>query len=475
MKNIIIASKTVFKNHLYLFLAASSSLNLLAIYYFLFYRITTLDVFLKSNTALYNWLSIGMTLLISLFFGIAVSFLVWQWREKKENNPGHTSNTFFASLFGAISAGCPVCGAVVASLLGIGGGLAAFPFQGLEIKLISLGLFGFAIFSSAKAISSKDCPDCETAGKKRIKFLRPAALGIFLFFLVILLPSLADKLNFKVSFQSNSQANILASAGAGDPADLLAEINPTDGYTINAIYGDIGPQLLAAGAIDFNKIKTLYEQAGQPLTEAQIKILTEGSDEKIKISPENSYFLLNFLWAAGLANKNLILDEGPMMKYGEGKIGSFASTGGWTLGTKEATELYSKYEIISLDSKQQAILDDFAYNSYRPCCSNPTGFPDCNHGMAALGLGEIMAAQGASVDEIFEAFKYVNAFWFPQTYFDVAAYFKAKEGKDWSQVNGRTIAGKDYSTPQGWQRVRQWLSDNNLIEKAPSSGGGCGV
>lgn len=466
MKNIITASKIVFKDPLYLFIAISSALNLLAVYYFLFYRITTLEVFLESNTAIYNWLSIGMTLLICLFFGIAVSFLVWQWREKKENNPGHTSNTFFASLFGAISTGCPVCGAVAASLLGIGGGLAAFPFQGLEIKFISLGLFGFAIFSSAKSITSKTCQKTS---------MKPILLGISLLILIILLPFLADKFNFRVSFQPNSQANILARAGSNDSSDLLAKINPADGYTIDAVYGDIGPKLLASGAIDFEKMKTLYENAGQPLTEAEVNILTKGSDEKIRISPENSYFLLNFLWAAGLANKNVILDEGPMTKYGEGKIGNFASTGGWTLGTKEATELYSKYEIVPLNSNQQAILDDFAFNSYRPCCSNPTGFPDCNHGMAALGLGEIMAAQGASVEEIFKAFKYVNAFWFPQTYFDVANYFQAKEGKDWQDVDARMVAGKDYSTPQGWQRIRQWLSDNNLIEKIPSSGGGCGV
>ena len=61
-----------------------------------------------------------------------------------------------------------------------------------------------------------------------------------------------------------------------------------------------------------------------------------GSNEKIKITPENSYFLLNFFWALGLANKNVILDEGPMTSYGKDQIGNFASTGGWTLGKKEA-------------------------------------------------------------------------------------------------------------------------------------------
>ena len=164
-----------------------------------------------------------------------------------------------------------------------------------------------------------------------------------------------------------------------------------------------------------------------------------------------------------------------MISGGTGDLGNFASTGGWTLGKKKATELYSKSDLIGLNSGQQKILEEFAYNSYRPCCSNPTAFPDCNHGMAALGLGELMASQGASKDEIFEAFKYFNSFWFPQTYFDVANYFKAKDGQDWSQVPGSVAAGKDYSTPQGWQRVRGWLKDQGLLQEAPSGGGGCGA
>jgi len=36
-------------------------------------------------------------------------------------------------------------GAFLISLLGVGGGLAAFPFQGLEIKVISLGLLTFLL------------------------------------------------------------------------------------------------------------------------------------------------------------------------------------------------------------------------------------------------------------------------------------------------------------------------------------------
>lgn len=472
------AFSTVFKNPFFIILAFGLALGLLVLYYFLFSKTTTFSVFFASNTALYNWLSIVLTILISFFFGIAVSFLIWLLKRQKEINPAYLGNSYIAAFLGALSIGCPVCGAFLASILGIAGGLAAFPFQGLEIKVISLFLLFWAIFSSAKAISGV----CETTKKESflkwiIKFSIPALVGFSLLFLVVYLPAIADKFNFRVSFQPKISKGTTPEIPLSQTSqEIFAKINPPEGYILNATYGNIGPKLLEVGAIDFEKTKSLYEKAGQPLTDEQIKILKEGSNEKIKITPQNSYFLLNFFWATGLANKNPILDEGPMMKYGgRDKIGNFASTGGWTLGTKKATELYSKFEIIKLTSDQQKILEEFAFNSYRPCCSNPTGFPDCNHGMAALALGEVMASQGASLNDIFEAFKYVNAFWFPQTYFDIAKYFQAKEGKDWSQVDGRIVAGKDYSTPQGWQKVRQWLVANNLIEEPPSGGGSCGV
>ena len=77
-------------------------------------------------------------------------------------------------------------------------------------------------------------------------------------------------------------------------------------------------------------------------------------------------------------------------------MGGFASTGGWTLGVKKATELYASTKIMSLTDEQQARLLEVASQVYRPCCNNPTHFPDCNHGMAMLGLLELMASQDAS-------------------------------------------------------------------------------
>lgn len=314
-----------------------------------------------------------------------------------------------------------------------------------------------------------------------LKFSPPLIISILFLVAIIALPTISEKMHWQFLNWNADQSQVSSPANKNDEKisanadEILTKINPPDGVVIAAVYGDIGPKLLAAGAIDFEKMKSLYAQSGRPLTEEQIKILKEGSNEQIKITADNSYFLLNLLWALGLANKNSILEEGPMTQYGEGKVGNFASTGGWTLGTKPAMDIFSKYEIVKLNDAQQKIVEDFAFNSYRPCCSNPTGFPDCNHGMAALALAELMASQGATAEQIFDAFKYLNGFWFPQTYFDIAKYFEAKEGKVWKDVDSRTVAGKDYSTPQGWQKVKQWLKEQGLIEQAPSGGGSCGV
>ncbi len=256
---------------------------------------------------------------------------------------------------------------------------------------------------------------------------------------------------------------------------LMEEINPPDGYTVPAGFGDVGVQLVAAGAIDMAKFTTLYQQQNQPLTEDQTNILTKEVAHKIVFTPQTSYFLLNFFWALGLTNQNDILTSGPMMSGGIDKVGGFASTGGWTLGAKPATTLYSSTKILSLTNEQQSRLLEVASAVYRPCCDNPTHFPDCNHGMAMLGLLELMAAQNASMDEMFKTAKYVNAFWYPQQSLEIATALKITSQKDFKQTDAKTVVSYSYSSITGFRSVHQWLSKNGLLLQAPSSGGGCGV
>ncbi|HMN15812.1 MAG TPA: hypothetical protein PKD55_26135 [Bellilinea sp.] len=256
---------------------------------------------------------------------------------------------------------------------------------------------------------------------------------------------------------------------------LMNAVNPKDGFKIQAIYGDVGPRLIAAGAIDQATFTQLYQQAGQPLSAQEMDVLTKGSPYQIAITRENARFLLNYFWALGLTNKNAILNEGPIHQASGGQIDQFASTGGWTIGTKPASELFSSVEIIRLTAEQQARVEDVAKAVYRPCCDNPTHFPDCNHGMAMLGLLELMASQAASTEEMFLAAKYANAFWFPQQTLEQVIFFKTVQKVDYAEVGAKQIVGTEYSSGSGFKQVHQWLDENGYLENAPGSGNNCGV
>jgi hypothetical protein len=489
MKHIISSTKKVFSDFLYLFLGVSLTVNLLFVYYFVFLQTTTFEVFFASNNAFYNWSSIILTITNSILFGIAVAMMIFVWKANRAAARYGSGSSFFGAAFGAISTGCPVCGAWLLPILGITGSLAAFPLQGLEIKILSIALLLFAIWEASKSIAGI-CPVHKqkllswnkthfvlNLNKTTLPQLKPVLFIGLSILVVYLLPKLPAK--YKLSFANKNNlianTNPINTSSNIDSSTLFTQVNPPEGYTVSATFGDLGPKLLSSGAIDLEKFKQTYERAGAPLTNSQLKILTEGSNEKITINKDSAYFLINFLWALGLANKNPILDEGQMTKYGKGQIGSFASTGGWTIGKKPSTEIYSKSRIVKLDTDQQARVERAANGTYRPCCGNSTAFPDCNHGMAMLGLFELMASQGATTNELFEAGKYFNAFWFPQQYLDLATYFKVKEGKDFKKIDPKLIVSEKFSSGGGWSNTKKWLANNNLIEKAPSGGGGCGV
>lgn len=254
---------------------------------------------------------------------------------------------------------------------------------------------------------------------------------------------------------------------------LYEQVNPADGYALPVSYGDLGPRLIENGVIDYNAFAAIYANSGNPLSDGQIEILKQGSDEQIVINATNAHFLLNYFWAVGLANKNPILTNGPIVQNSGGQIERFASTGGWTLATKPVTEVYASMTLIPLTPEQQRRVEEVAAAVYRPCCNNPTLFPDCNHGMAMLGLLELMASQGASTDQMFEAAKYVNAFWFPQQNLETALYLKANQNVNFKDADARLVTDAGFSSGSGFAATHQQLQTSGLLPQAPSQGGSC--
>jgi hypothetical protein len=258
-----------------------------------------------------------------------------------------------------------------------------------------------------------------------------------------------------------------------DVAVLQGQVNPREGYALSVSYGDLGPRLMQGGVFDYEAFAEIYENSGNPLSAEQMEILKNGSDQEIVINAQNAHFLLNFFWAVGLANQNSILTEGAMVQRGRGQVERFASTGGWTLATKPIPELYASMNLIPLTATQQKLVEEVAGAVYRPCCDNPTLFPDCNHGMAMLGILELMASNGASADEMFGTAKYVNAYWFPGQTLETAIYLQITENTDFAEADPRLVVSDQFSSGSGAARVHQKLQAKGLLPQAPGQGGGC--
>ncbi len=254
---------------------------------------------------------------------------------------------------------------------------------------------------------------------------------------------------------------------SNDYSALQTALFPESGFKTKIVLGDAIPKLVERGAIDIEKLKQIYSARGG-LTDEELKLLNT-ANEPLIIKPSNANFLLNLMWAMGISNKNPILDE--MSNYSS--VGNLASTGGWTLSKTDSMNYFNKLEIIKLTAEQQKIAENVARNAYRPCCNNPTSFPDCNHGAALLALIELGASQGMTESELYTLALQANTLWFPQNYLSTAVLLKSNGVDYWS--NAKEIVGSKYSSYTGWsQNVYKPLQEKNLLPST-SGGGSCSV
>lgn len=251
-------------------------------------------------------------------------------------------------------------------------------------------------------------------------------------------------------------------------ATLAEAVVPSSGITLPVKWGDFGKQLVEKGVIDRDQFVAIY-QGRLGLGPNELKMLDSNDNSNIIMTPDNAGVILNLLWALGLGNKNPILDTGPMVSAQYGGAGNFASTGGWSLARGNAMDHYSKHAFIKLTSRQQALVESISQNIFRPCCNNSTYFPDCNHGMAMLGLLEMMASQGISENDMYKVALQVNSYWFPDTYMTLAKY-EAKKNVAWENVDPKQMLSAEYSSASGYKAIR-----SQIQPVQQGGGGGCGV
>ena len=246
--------------------------------------------------------------------------------------------------------------------------------------------------------------------------------------------------------------------------------SPIAGQTIelSVVWGNLGAQMISAGVIDRPQFEALYESRGG-MSDEEKQLLEDFQNGNLKANQENAGLLLNLFWALGLGNKNAILEKGPMTDPKYGGADRFASTGGWTLAKGNAMNHYSKHLFVVLTPQQQALVEEVSKNIYRPCCNNSTYFPDCNHGMAMLGLLELLASQGASEDQMYQTALQMNSLWFPDQYAIINKYLELKGVKS-SDISPKEILGINYSSASGYAKV-----ENYVPQEQNQGGGSCGV
>ncbi|TAL47008.1 hypothetical protein EPN87_03935 [archaeon] len=344
---------------------------------------------------------------------------------------------------GVAAAVCPACLGVNVLFLG---GITSIPLAFLVPYTVWIQFMGLLLLASGLWLALKSFNACpiKISGKS-VRFDGNARI-----FLAILIVAVAI-LGYQILSMFTASAVKPTKVGnvTLDVASITSQVNPEQGFTIDATWGDSISKMVKSGVLDVNKLDdVLTNRYNQPLTTGQRALLTaDYSNEKLTINSKNAVFMMYVLWALGKANNNTILHDSPFAS-------SFVN-----YDIDVGNPGYGDVNLIGLTPEQQEIATYVAMNSYRPCCGNPTGTPDCSHGFSALGLVELMASEGYSKQQIFDAFVKFNSFWFPSNYVQDAIYFKLTQNKDWSNVDKELVAGQDYSSLSGSYAVKKQLQN----------------
>ena len=170
MKQVVLALKIIFSKGYYRTIALGSSLTVGLISYWLFTQVTSVSTFTDmvinkefgEYSLLYGVVYLITTIFIIVLSGVSISLIIWLYQHStlsKGNIVGGVNAGAFVA--GMIGMGCPVCGTFLLSAIGVTSGLSIFPLQGIELKLLSLGILTTSTIYGASKVSHVSCEECE--------------------------------------------------------------------------------------------------------------------------------------------------------------------------------------------------------------------------------------------------------------------------------------------------------------------------
>ena len=148
--------KDILKQRTFGMIGIISGLTLGVLYYFLTLEMTFAHLSTEMEILpLYIAVSITLTVIVAILAGINIALVAYNIKTQRNRNMKKSGTS--AVLGGAITAftpGCPACTTSLSAVLGNVGGLAIFPLQGLELKLISIGALTFSIWWAMRNINT---------------------------------------------------------------------------------------------------------------------------------------------------------------------------------------------------------------------------------------------------------------------------------------------------------------------------------
>lgn len=290
---------------------------------------------------------------------------------------------------------------------------------------------------------------------------------VAVFAILILLFQLAEFANLRKSLRSDEvSGQIITLRNRGSEVKVNLEKITNELLQAKKVlpvrWQGIPHKLVAGNIIDIEKLKNYSRRYGQTLTAEDLKIFEKDYQGNIEITPNNSVLIYNILWAAGFYNKSPILDY-ELEKYGwetvknlAGYYFSFANLGN---GSTLPQAGYNYFDLIQLSKDQKDLTMKIAGKSAVPSCGNALHLPDCSCSFAIDALIVMMASQGFSEQQIYQAMKDIYPYRFPGIYVQHALLYKLDKNQNWPEVNPEELVGINMSSAQGVAYMRKTLAN----------------
>ncbi len=148
--------KDILKQRTFGMIGIISGLTLGVLYYFLTLEMTFAHLSTEMEILpLYIAASITLTVIVAILAGINIALVAYNIKTQRDKNMKKSGAS--AVLGDRFTPGCPACTTSLSAVLGIVGGLAIFPLQGLELKLISIAALTFSIWWAMRNINNATC------------------------------------------------------------------------------------------------------------------------------------------------------------------------------------------------------------------------------------------------------------------------------------------------------------------------------